>query len=280
MKSDDEEKKMKIQNRIRRKEQVEILEVEQFFMDVDEFEEWYEKLEERIADTSHRYAYMIIGGFFGIFSVIIRIIGDLLAIQQYPGYHPSTHMISFLSASRAHTYFTLGLILSSIFIIPYYLAVALVFRVEYKEDKKLIQSSLYVSIISAISTSLVGFFLELFTLVPHGLIYDLHGLFATIAFSCAVFSCIVLGHLIQKSTYFPHFFGYTCYSVAAVNFIFLFTWHALLEWLASSLVILLQLVFGVYLIFKKVKSFHVLSEYHEKLDKQLINKILLEAIKE
>ena len=271
---------MKIQNRIRRKKQIELLEAIQLYMDVEEFEEWYEKVDDQIAETSHRYAYMIIGGIFGIFSVIVRIIGDLIAMQQYPGYHPSTHMISFLSASRAHSIFTLGLILSSILIIPYYFAVSLVFRVEYKEDKKLIQSSLYVSIISAISISLVGFFLELFTLIPNSLIYDLHGLFATIAFSCAVFSCIVLGHLIQKSTYFPHFFGYMCYIVAAVNFIFLFTWHALLEWLASSLVILLQLVFGVYLIFKKVQSMHVLSEYHEKLDRQLINKILLEAIKE
>ena len=271
---------MKIQNRIRRKKQIEILEVEQFFMDVDEFEEWYEKLEEKIAETSDRFTYMIIGGIFGIFSVIVRVIGDLLAIQQYPGYHPSTHMISFLSSSRGHTYFTLGLILSSILIIPYYLAVTLVFRIEYKEDKKLILISLYISIISAISTSLVGFFLELFTIIQNSLIYDLHGLFAAIAFSCAVFFCVVMGHLIQKSTYFPHFFAYICYIVAGVNFIFLFTWHALLEWLASSLVIILQLVFGVYLIFKKVKSKHSLSEYHEKLDKQLINKILLEAIKE
>jgi len=253
-----------------------MLEVEEL---IDDFEEWYYEVDEKIEETSKRFTYMIIGGIFGIFSVIIRICGDLIAIQLYPGYHPSTHMISFLSASRGHAYFTIGLIISSILIIPYYLAIALFFRNEFKKENKLILSSLYVSIISAISLSLVGFFLELFTMIPIDLIYDLHGLFATIAFSCAVFAGVIMGYLIQKSDYFPHFFAYTCYIVAGVNLIFLFTWHALLEWLASSLVIILQFTFGVYMIFKKVKSKLDLEEYQEELNKLLLNTILMKTIK-
>ena len=253
-----------------------MLEVEEL---IEDFEEWYEREEEKIEKTSTKFNYIILGGISGLFAVMIRICGDLIAIQLYPGYHPTTHMISFLASSRGHTYFTFGLILSSILIIPYYFAVALVFKNEFKKDKKLIQSSLHVSIISAISLSLVGFFLEWSTIIPNKFIYDLHGLFATIAFSCAVFSCIVMGYLMQKSTYFPHFFAYTCYIIAGVNLIFLFTWHALLEWLASSLVIILQISFGLYMIFKKVKSKIDLEKYQQQLDKLLLNMILMETIR-
>ncbi len=256
-----------------------MMEVEEIFEDLEEFEEWYEKVDDKIEEISDRYTYMIIGGLFGVLSVIVRVIGDLIAIQQYPGYHVSTHMISFLSASGGHTYFTFGLIISSILIIPYYFAVALIFKMEYKEEKKIIQSSLYVSIISAVALSLVGLFLELATIIPNQLIYDIHGLFAAIAFACAVFACIVMGRLIQKSTYFPRYFAYACYIVAIVNFTFLFTWYCVFEWLASTLVILLQLTFGLYMIFKKVKSKLELEDYQEELDQLLIKSILMETLK-
>jgi len=177
-------------------------------------------------------------------------------------------MISFLGSSPGHKFFTFGLILSAILIIPFYLSIVTVFKNEFPEKEKLIHRSLQVLIISAISLSLVGFFLELSNIILNPLIYDLHGFFAVIAFSCAVFSCVVMGILIQKSIYFPHFFAYMCYIVAGVNLIFLFTWHALLEWLSSSLVIILQLSLGVYLICKKLKYKQDLIEYRRNFIKK------------
>lgn len=254
-----------------------MLEVEELFED---FEDWYLKVEEKIKETSNKFNYIILGGIFGIFANMIRISGDLIAILLYPGYNPTTHMISFLASSLGHVYFTFGLIFCAILIIPYYFSVAIVFKNEFSEDKMLIHRSLQVSIISAISLSLVGFFLELSIIIPHPLIYDFHGFFAAIAFMSAVFYCLVMGSLIQKSIYFPRFFAYAYYIVGGVSLIFLFTWHALIEWLASSLVIILQLSFGVYMIYKKVKSKQYLSEYRAELNKLLINKFLMNAISE
>ena len=189
---------------------------------------------------------------YGIFSAMIRIYSDFIAMFLYPGYDPRIDMISFLGSGPGHMYFNLGLFFSALVLIPYYLSFARVFKNEFPESEKMIHRSLQVSIISAISVSLVGIFLGLYNIFPISLIYDFHGFFATIAFMCAVYSCVITGSLIKKSKRFPQFFAYMCYIVAAVNLVFLFTWHALIEWIASYLLIIMQLSFAVYMLYKKL----------------------------
>jgi hypothetical membrane protein len=200
----------------------------------------------------HKLYYFLPGGLYGLFASMIRIYGDVMAILSYPGYTPTIHMISFLGGGPGHLFFNLGLFFSAIMSIPYYISFANIFVNELPEEKKIIRRSLKVSIISAISICLVGFFLELSTIVPNRFIYDLHAFFAIIAFLCGAYSCIISGLLIKKSTRFPKLFAYICYTVAGLNLLFLFTWHALVEWLAAYFFIVMQILFCFYIILKKM----------------------------
>ena len=207
---------------------------------------------EKIDIYLHKLFYFIPGGFYGIFANSIRIYGDISAILLYPGYNPTTHMISFLGSGPGHMYFNFGLFFSAMMIIPYYIAFANILKNEFPEDEELIRRSLNVSIFSAISVSLVGFFLGLSNFIPNRIIYDFHAFFAIIAFTCGVYSCIVSGSLLKKSTRFPKFFAYMCYTVAGLNILFLFTWNALIEWLAAYFLIIMQVLFCIYIIYKKL----------------------------
>ena len=200
----------------------------------------------------HKFYYFLPGGLYGLFASTIRIYGDAMAILSYPGYNPTIHMISFLGSGPGHLFFNLGLFFSAIMIIPYYLSFANMLTNEFPEEKKIIHRYLKVSIISAISICLVGFFLELSTIVPIRLIYDFHAFFAIIAFFCGAYSSVISGKLIEKSTRFPKFFAYACYTVAVLNLLFLFTWHALVEWIAAYFFIIMQILFCFYIIRKKM----------------------------
>ena len=59
------------------------------------------------------------GGFFGIISVLIRLMGDFIAIIFTPNYNMIDDLISDLGVGPGAIFFSLGLILSGIVSIPF-----------------------------------------------------------------------------------------------------------------------------------------------------------------
>lgn len=207
---------------------------------------------ERIDFFIHKIYYFIPGSLYGLFAMMIRMYGDLVAVLLYPGYNPAIHMISFLGTGPGHMFFNLGLFFSATLVIPFYFSFANILKNEFPEDAKLIQGSLKVSLISAFSVSLVGFFLGISNFITNQLLYDFHAFFAVIAFICAVYSCYISGSLMKKSTQFPKTLAYMSYAVSVLCVIFLLTWHALIEWVSTYFMVIWQISVCVYMIYKRM----------------------------
>jgi len=202
--------------------------------------------------STHELYYKTIGAFFGLSALIIRICGDFTAIYLYPGYDPIVDMISFLGSGPGHVFFNLGLMFSAIVIMPFYISIAYILENEFQENTKLIHSYKVISLLSAFSVFLIGFFLALSNIIPNRLIYDLHAFFAIIAFFSGAYSNIVAGSLMEKSTRFPKIFAYMAYAVALLSILFLVTWNALIEWISTYFMIITQMILSVYMIIKKM----------------------------
>jgi hypothetical protein len=167
-------------------------------------------------------------------------------------------MISFLGTGPGHIFFNLGLTLSAIISIPYYISFAKVFKNEIPQEEKLIHHSFQASIISSFSLCIVAILLELSNIIPYIVdlsniapfifMYHFHAFFAMIAFICAVYSFVITGSLIKKTKLFPQFFAKMCYIIAVLTFVLLVTWNCVVEWLVSSLIIIMQSLFAIHMI--------------------------------
>ena len=207
---------------------------------------------EKIDFFLHKLIFLVPGAFYGLFAIIIRIYCDFSAALLYPGYNPAIHMISFLGSGPGQMYFNLGLFFSSLMIIPFYISLANLLKNEFPEEEKLINGSLKVSLVSAFSITLVGFFLGITNYIPNRLLYDFHAFFAVIAFMGGTYSCYVSGSLIKKSKRFPKIFAYMFYTVAVLSVIFLVTWHASIEWISSYSSLITHLILSIYMIYNKM----------------------------
>ena len=207
---------------------------------------------ENLAFYLQKLNYLIPGGFYGFLSMTIRISGDMTAAYLYPGYDPAIDMISFLGSGPGQLYFNFGLFFSSLTIIPFYVFFANILKKEFPEDEKLINSSLTISIISAISVFLVGFFLYITNYISSRLLYDFHSFFAIIAFSCGAYFSVVSGSLMKKSAKFPTIFTYMFYIVAVLSFLFLVIWQPLIEWISKYFMLFTYLILSIYMIYKKM----------------------------
>ena len=77
----------------------------------------------------------ISGGVFGILSMIIRVLCDFLAFLCIPGYDIFENMVSELGVGKGGIFFNLGLIISGIICIPFYIALIRSLTIEYLYDK-------------------------------------------------------------------------------------------------------------------------------------------------
>ena len=208
-------------------------------------------MEKRDIPTNEPY-YKIIGAFCGLLALMIRMYGDFNAIFSYPGYDPRVDMVSFLGSGPGNLFFNFGLMFSALIIMPFYISIAYLLKNEFPENAKVIRSYKILSLLSAISVFLIGFFLALSILIPIQLIYDFHAFFAIIAFLSGAYTNVVSGTLMKKSTRFPKIFAYLNYAVAVLSILFLVTWHALIEWISTYFMIISQMFLGFYMIIKKM----------------------------
>jgi len=151
------------------------------------------------------------GGFFGIVSVSIRLMGDFTAILFTPNYNMIDDLISELGVGPGAIFFSLGLIISGIVSIPFYISLRNIFRSE-EINENLRKFAVVFSGISIITYILLAFFPS----DPNNsLIFIMHGVIGLISWVTgagylALYSYMTIKY--KESSRFLGYFGSVSYT--------------------------------------------------------------------
>ncbi|TFG05951.1 MAG: DUF998 domain-containing protein [Promethearchaeota archaeon] len=169
------------------------------------------------------------GGYYGILSVMIRLIGDFIAFLFFPGYNMIDNMVSDLGIGPGGIFFSLGLIISGIVSIPFYVAVIRSFEVEENRNK-MKKFALAVYYISNMTYIMIGFFPSDESNYP---IFFLHGTLAIICWLTAVAYLLLFSKLMMMDDKYNSL--NSCSGIILIGFliVFLFTWVPIIEWLMT-----------------------------------------------
>ena len=203
---------------------------------------------ERKRNFIDKFLDIVPGGLYGIFSVLIRMLGDFIAFLFFPGYNMINNMVSDLGVGPGGIFFSLGLIISGIISIPFYVALA---RSLQSEDvnEKMRKTGLIFFYISDITYIMIGFFPSVKNVY---IIYFAHGLFAIISWLTAIVYLIIFSKLMTKDGKFSALPSYSGYFLIIVMIIFLCTWLPLIEWIMTFTFIIWVLLISSYMIYHKL----------------------------
>ena len=183
---------------------------------------------------------------YAFFSIIVGLIGDLLAMILFPDFNFS-YMISALGAGPGGIFFNIGLILSGVFCLGFYPYLARVIKTNI-EQKKLIMFAKVSAITSCIFYSLIGFFPAI---VELEVIVTLHGLSVAICWITAAMYLIAFGFLFLRSSNFLKIHAVLSFVTAATFFIVLLTWNPITEWIMTFAIISWIAIMASYTITNK-----------------------------
>jgi len=192
------------------------------------------------------------GGIYGILSLISRISGDLLAFLFFPGYSIFDNMVSELGVGPGGIFFSLGLIISGIVCIPFYVALARSLKSD-EINEKMIRMGLIFFYISDITYILVGFFPSVEDNYP---IYLAHGILAVISWLTAIVYLITFSKLMLQNSNYSKFPAYSGFCLVGFMFLFLFTWIPLLEWIMTFVFEFWLLYISCYLRLNKLDKIY------------------------
>ena len=188
------------------------------------------------------------GGYYGLLSMTIGILFISLSYLLVPGYSMFESFISILGISPglAAPLFNMGIILTGILVIPFlvYLGRSLT---QERINKKIEKIAFKISIIGAISISLVGCF-------PHYtlLLGIIHIFFATIFFLSELIFCIMFSLLIWFDSRFSKMQSIIGFVVSGVFIFFIFTGWTISEWLVFFAIIFWVIENSIYTLHKKI----------------------------
>jgi len=188
------------------------------------------------------------GGLYGILSVIIRISGDFIAFLFFPEYNMINNMVSDLGVGPGGIFFSLGLIISGIISIPFYVALARSLQSE-GVNEKMRKTGLIFFYISDITYIMMGFFPSVEKIY---LIYLAHGVFAIISWLTAIIYLVIFSKLMKKDGKFSALPSYSGYLLIIVMIIFLCTWLPIIEWVMTFTFIIWVLLISSYMIYHKL----------------------------
>jgi len=188
------------------------------------------------------------GGLYGILSVIIRISGDFIAFLFFPEYNMINNMVSDLGVGPGGIFFSLGLIISGIISIPFYVALARSLQSE-GVNEKMRKTGLIFFYISDITYIMIGFFPSVEKIY---LIYLAHGVFAIISWLTAIIYLVIFSKLMKKDGKFSALPSYSGYLLIIVMIIFLCTWLPIIEWVMTFTFIIWVLLISSYMIYHKL----------------------------
>ena len=182
------------------------------------------------------------GGIYGILSLIARISGDFLAYLFFPGYSINDNMVSDLGTGPGGIFFSLGLIISGIICIPFYVALARSLKGD-ETNEKMIRMGLIFFYISDVTYILVGFFPSVEDNYP---IYLAHGVLAVISWLAGIVYLITFSKLMLKNSNYSKLPAYSGFCLVGFMFLFLFTWIPILEWIMTFLFLFWLLYISCY----------------------------------
>jgi len=192
---------------------------------------------------------LIPGGVFGLLSCVIVLSGDILSIILFPGgYNFFENMISELGRGPSGIFFNLGLIISGIVGIPFYIALYKIFDKE-TVNPIMRKSALIFSLISIFTFILVGIFPSI---EDNYIIFVTHGTFAFISFLCGIFYLISFSILMLKDSKYSKFLAFHGFIVAGTYLVIIFTWLPITEWIATFAIISWVITNSIYMLYHKL----------------------------
>lgn len=203
---------------------------------------------DKINNLMDKLLKLVPGGYYGLLSISIGIIFTFLSYLLVPGYSMFKSFISVLGISPglAALLFNLGFILTGITVIPFlvYLGRSLT---QEKINEKIKKITIKISIIGAMSISLVGCF-------PHYtlLLGIIHIFFATIFFFCELIFCVIYSILIWFDSRFSKMQSIIGLAVSGVFIFFIFTGWPISEWIVFFVIIVWVIENSIYILYKKI----------------------------
>lgn len=183
------------------------------------------------------------GPYWGILSMIIGLLGDIIAVLLTPGYN-LTFMVSYLGTGPGALFFNLGTILSGFFALIFYLYLIPILKSEFISDKN-VRIALVFSVSSCIFFMLIGFFPAI---TSNSTLILIHGFVAMSSLLCGSIYKSTFAYMMLKNDKFLKFQVYSALIIVVIEIMFLLTWVPIIEWM--------MVVAITYWIF--ILSFHVL----------------------
>lgn len=186
------------------------------------------------------------GSVYGISSVVIGLLFNIIALILFPNYNFLLNMISELGVGPGGIFFNLGLILAGILAIPFFIYFGRVLRSNNSSDS-LEKSAVTTSIISCVSFSLIGCFPAI---QNNNIVLFFHGTFTLINWICEILYLTLFSILILKSSKFSKlqaFHGFIGIGVIGFN---LFTWWPITEWTVTFIITSWIFVNAIYMFYK------------------------------
>jgi len=189
------------------------------------------------------------GGVFGLISVIIILSGDIISIVLFPGgYSFFENMISELGRGPYGIFFNLGVVISGIVSVPYYISLYRSFDVE-RVNPILRKSAIIFSLISIITYVLIGVFPSI---EENYIILITHGTFAFISLASGAIYLTLFSILMLRDSKYMKLQAYYGFIVAGTYVLFLLTWWPITEWIATFAIISWIAVNSLYMLYYKL----------------------------
>ena len=188
------------------------------------------------------------GGVYGILSVIVRIFCDFLAYLFFPGYNIFDNMVSDLGIGPGGIFFSLGLVISGILSIPFYVTLARSLRSD-DANEKMRKAALKFFYISDITYILLGVFPSI---EENFIIYFAHGTLALISWLTGVVYLILFSYLMLKDSKYSTLPAYSGFFLIGFVFIFIFTWIPFFEWVMTLAWMFWLIYISIYILYHKL----------------------------
>jgi len=187
------------------------------------------------------------GGIFGILSLSIGILCDFLSYLFIPGYNMVDNMVSELGVGPGGIIFNIGVIISGILVIPFYISFYKSFSTEnIKPNMKKV--TVVLALISSITFSIIGFFP---LTEENRLINATHGTLALIHWITALISIVIFGILMIQDYNYTKFQAYYSFAVGCIIITFFLTQIPLTEWIWTISIVIWILVNSLYMLVHK-----------------------------
>ncbi len=193
------------------------------------------------------------GSLFGLLSVIVGVLGDLIAFLHYPGYNIIDNMVSDLGNGPGGVFFNVSMIFSGIFAFIYFVYISKILKYDNNANSNnydtVRKAGLVCAYTSSIFFSLIGVFPSYENYI---IIFTIHGICAFTSWISAVGYLSFFCYLFSKDIRFSKFESYSGLVLVAFFIFFFFTFSPLTEWILNFVIIVWWFYFPSVLYFNRI----------------------------